>query len=573
MDEIVGESFRLLRKIGQGSFGRIYVAEHIVTKKLYAVKLEDSDSRFPQLLFESRIYTIMSGCTNVPRLHHHCVDLNYNIMVVDLLGKSIEGMLDLVHRRMSLKTVLMLAEQMISSVEFFHKKNYIHRDLKPDNFVMGTGKNANKLFIIDYGLAKKYRDQNTLQHIQYSDGKSLTGTARYASINALRGVEQTRRDDMEALGYVFVYLLKGSLPWMGVAGRDRNQKYQQILECKKRIKVEELCEGLPNEFAVYLRSVKNLEFAEEPNYAEYRKMFRNLFMKKKFVFDYEYDWTAVIKAEEIIQHKEVKNVDYELSPVRAVVPKKRKKTKLVIEEGMNSNEVNASNEMRSEEFMRTADFEVEEKDLMAVPDKDEEIDDFVPKRRIKMKKKLPLPPPGIVVSKPNHFHFPSLTEEVAKTKDVAPVKKKKSKAKKSTKRVKKEVEEIKDKPVLTMEPKIKPSPRPILTLDSPRKSPRPKTIDPELKRVQTPLLNAIMMKPKSSDTDDQDENDSAGALRFTFLKKEAEKMAEKEVDIIEETKTIEKKHHHHHHHQHTIDKEPLSPKRSKERRPEKRRRK
>jgi casein kinase 1 len=211
-------------------------------------------------------------------------------MVIDLLGKSLEDLFTSCHHRLSLKTVLMLADQMISCVEYIHTKNFIHRDIKPDNFVMGLNENSNQVFVIDYGLAKKYRDQHTHMHIPYVEGKSLTGTARYASVGALRGLEQSRRDDLESLGFVWLYLLRGSLPWMGLTGRDQKQKYERICEVKSRTTFEELCRGFPREFVNYFTVVRTLRFTEKPNYGELRQLFRGLFIREGFLYDYQYDW-------------------------------------------------------------------------------------------------------------------------------------------------------------------------------------------------------------------------------------------------------------------------------------------
>ncbi|OHS92748.1 CK1 family protein kinase [Tritrichomonas foetus] len=289
-ERIVGNHYRLRRRIGAGSFGEIYSAENIRSHRKVAVKLENMRTKVPQLSYESKLYSIFSGGTGIPRLHWYGTEDCHNVMVIDLLGKSLEDLFVMCRRKLSLKTVLMIADQMISCIEYIHSKNFIHRDIKPDNFVMGIGSNSNQVFVIDYGLSKKYRDQHTHNHIPYVEGKSLTGTARYASVGALRGVEQSRRDDMESLGYVWLYLLRGDLPWMGLNGRNQQDKYDRICDVKAKTPFTKLCDGFPEEFVKYFTYVRNLRFTEKPNYSELRKMFRDLFNKLGYVYDYKYDW-------------------------------------------------------------------------------------------------------------------------------------------------------------------------------------------------------------------------------------------------------------------------------------------
>jgi casein kinase 1 len=290
MNRIVGGEFRLRRKIGAGSFGEIYSGEQIQTNYRVAVKLESVRSKAPLLVDEAKIYEILQGGSGIPRIFWHGREGVHNIMVIDLLGKCLEDLFVRCHRRLSLKTVLMLADQMLSSIEYIHEKNFIHRDIKPENFVMGLGQTANQVFVIDFGLARKYRDQNTHAHIPYAEGRPLTGTARYSSVATLRGTEQSRRDDLESLGYVWIYLLRGTLPWIGITGANEKQRYDRVYQMKDRITFEDLCRGCPSEFVRYFQIVRNLRFTETPDYAALREMFRALFTKQNFICDWVYDW-------------------------------------------------------------------------------------------------------------------------------------------------------------------------------------------------------------------------------------------------------------------------------------------
>lgn len=293
---LVYGKYRLVRKIGSGSFGDIYLGINITSGEEVAVKLESHKARHPQLLYESKLYKILQGGVGIPHIRWYGQEKEYNVLVMDLLGPSLEDLFNFCSRRFSMKTVLMLADQMIGRIEYVHTKNFIHRDIKPDNFLMGIGRHCNKVFLIDFGLAKKYRDNRTRQHIAYREDKNLTGTARYASVNAHLGIEQSRRDDLESLGYVLMYFNRGTLPWQGLKtpkAATKKQKYEKISEKKMATPVEILCKGYPAEFAMYLNYCRGLRFEEAPDYMYLRQLFRILFRTLNHQYDYVFDWTIL----------------------------------------------------------------------------------------------------------------------------------------------------------------------------------------------------------------------------------------------------------------------------------------
>ena len=281
--------YRPIKKLGEGSFGKVYKVEY--NNKSYAMKLEHNRQSQGLLESEATIMTYLKG-PNIPNIELFGQYKDYNILIMELMGKSLEDLIN-IHKTFSIKTVCMLGYQMINNLNYIHDRHIIHRDIKPDNFVMGLNENNAHLYIIDFGLSKKYRSSKTLIQYPLIKRKKLVGTARYASIHALEEYEQSRRDDLESIGYVLVYFLKGCLPWQGLKVKVKEERYKKILEKKKETTSKDLCQGLPNIFETFVSYTRNLDYLEEPNYEHLRNLFFNYVINEKNEnFDFIYDWTT-----------------------------------------------------------------------------------------------------------------------------------------------------------------------------------------------------------------------------------------------------------------------------------------
>lgn len=260
------------------------------TGEKVAIKLEPIKTQFPQLEYENKLYRLLRGGVGIPDVTWYGIEGDYKALVMELLGHSLEDLFQYCGRSFTIKTVCMLGQQMIARLEYMHTNNFIHRDMKPDNFLMGVGTRRATCYLIDFGLSKRYKDAKTGEHIPYRDNKSLTGTARYASVNTHIGIEQARRDDMESIGYILLYFLKGSLPWQGLQGKNKNDKYDRIKDKKISTTIEQVTRNTPEEFSKYLTYCRNLNFDEKPDYNYLKGLFKSLLTQNGYEDDGKYDW-------------------------------------------------------------------------------------------------------------------------------------------------------------------------------------------------------------------------------------------------------------------------------------------
>lgn len=289
---IVGVHYKVGKKIGEGSFGIIFEGINLLNNQQVAIKFEPRKCEAPQLRDEYRSYRILNDAIGIPKAYFFGQEGVHNILIIDLLGPSLEDLFDWCGRKFSIKTVIQVAKQMISRVQAIHQHDLIYRDIKPDNFLIGKPgtPEANQIYVVDFGMAKQYRDPKSKHHIPYREKKALSGTARYMSINTHLGREQLRRDDLESLGHVFMYFLRGSLPWQGLKAPTNKQKYEKIGLKKRTTTVNELCYGFPIQFAQYLDYVRTLEFDDEPNYSYLINLMDKAFISIDKQEDDHYDW-------------------------------------------------------------------------------------------------------------------------------------------------------------------------------------------------------------------------------------------------------------------------------------------
>lgn len=292
----VAEKFELKKKLGVGCFGQVYRGVNIENGAEVAVKLEDKSADAPQLAHEAEVLDLLTnpgepqpqGFT-VPK-YFFGAEGPYLALVMPICSLSVEDCVQKCNGKFSVETTLLIADQMLRRIEYLHSKEIVHRDIKPENFMLGHGNKQHHVYIIDFGLSKRYWVGG--QHIPFKQGRSLTGTARYAALNVHRGHEQGRRDDLEAIGHMLMYFLRGVLPWSGLDAKTKEEKYRKIKEKKESVPLEELCAGYPKAFKEYLHITREMQFKDRPPYTKLRGMFQEeIAMDEGEVEnDYDFDW-------------------------------------------------------------------------------------------------------------------------------------------------------------------------------------------------------------------------------------------------------------------------------------------
>ena len=303
INSIVFKKYKSIKLIGKGAFGCVYLGLNIIDKSNVAIKYELRNQVNDYLENEAYMLYLLKG-VGIPKLISFGRNKKYNILIEILLGKSIHKLLLKYGKKLSMKDCCMMGVQMLDRLEFIHSKYVIHRDIKPDNFLIEK-ENESLIYIIDFGLAKKYMSSRTGKHVKFSINKKWSGTPNFASCNVCKGIEPSRRDDLESLFYVLLYIMKGSLPWQKVSKSSTYEEDLIIYNIKKYTKSEIICKGLPKEIILFFNYCRSLAFEQNPNYNYLRSLLLNILNNMSEKNDLCFCW---IKTNENINKKEINSI-------------------------------------------------------------------------------------------------------------------------------------------------------------------------------------------------------------------------------------------------------------------------
>jgi len=288
--KIIFGKYQIIKLIWKGPFSSVYIGKYLTEKKYVAIKIQNKNANLSQLEKEAYYQFLLKG-PGIPKVLSFGRCGNNHILVETLLGKTLKQLFDLNKNPQSkMKDMCMAAIQIMDRIKYIHSKNIIHQDIKPENFLVGNP-NTSLIYIVDFGLSKKYRSSRTNKHIKFSKNKPFNGTFNFASINSMKGIEMTRRDDLESIGYMLIYLIKGKLPWSEYLNKELGERFEIIFNIKRNISNEVLCKDLPSEICEYMNYVKALKFDEEPNYNELKKLFISILDSMNEKYDLKFSWS------------------------------------------------------------------------------------------------------------------------------------------------------------------------------------------------------------------------------------------------------------------------------------------
>lgn len=288
---IAGGRFETSKVLGEGCFGTVYSGVDKKTGTKVAVKYELKSNRVQGCLaLEYDLLQVLhreAVIQGFAQAYYFGKEEPYTCMVMDLLGKSLEDYVEDHGGKLNVKTTVLVAEQVLWRIEYLHSQGILHRDIKPENFMFGIDRQIHHIYLIDFGLSTRYWNG---KHLEMSNRNSLTGTVRYASINSQRGYTQSRRDDLEAIGHMLMYCLRGALPWSGLKVKSDAERSLKIREKKESVPLNELCASFPEEFLSYLSYCRGMSYRERPDYDMLRKLFSAVRRREGPMQDHDFQW-------------------------------------------------------------------------------------------------------------------------------------------------------------------------------------------------------------------------------------------------------------------------------------------
>ena len=302
----LGKDFKIFYKvkIGKGAFGEIFKGQNIQKGNNVAIKCENCKNIHKSLLKnEINILYYLQGGIGIPKIYDYFLSTKHNFMIVEMLGPNLEKIFYLCNKKFSQPTILSLGLQMLNRIEFIHSRQFIHGDIKPENFLIGRNQNKNTVYLCDYGLSKRFRNKSNGMHIPYKDKIKFTGTPSYASIYTHLEIERSRRDDLESLAYILIYFFKGKLPWSKMKTKNKSRKFSKIFDLKMNTRIEDLCSDLPIEMQHFLQYTRDLHFEQKPDYDYLRKLINDMNKNGPNLTNLQFDFINILEK----KYKENKN--------------------------------------------------------------------------------------------------------------------------------------------------------------------------------------------------------------------------------------------------------------------------